>query len=66
MDYLSPNFFFSFCFLRTTSRLRSFHELFLNLMGLLPTYLPKDKDKSVNLTVPDVLDTDLSLISDFF
>lgn len=45
MDYLVPNFFLSFCFLRTTSRLRSFHELFLSLMGLLPTYLPKDKDK---------------------
>lgn len=38
--YLRPNFFFSFCFLRTTSRFRSFHMLLRSLMGLEPTYFP--------------------------
>lgn len=38
--YLRPNFFFSFCFLRTTSRFRSFHMLLRSLMGREPTYFP--------------------------
>lgn len=39
-SYLSPSFFFSFCFLRTISILRSFHMLLRSLMGRLPTYFP--------------------------
>lgn len=38
--YLRPSFFFSFCFLRTTSRFRSFHMLLRSLMGREPTYFP--------------------------
>lgn len=45
LAYLSPSFFFSFCFLRTISKFLSFHVLFRNLMGLLPTYLPASIQK---------------------
>lgn len=38
-----PNFFFSFSFFLTISRFLSRHELFLNLIGRLPTYLPENR-----------------------
>lgn len=44
--YLRPNFFFSFCFLRTTSRFRSFHMLLRSLMGREPTYFPMGMEGS--------------------
>lgn len=44
--YLRPSFFFSFCFLRTTSRFRSFHILLRSLMGREPTYFPVETEGS--------------------
>lgn len=46
--YLNPNFFFSFSFFLATSNCLSRQELFLNLIGLFPTYLPgKKKQKYI-------------------
>lgn len=45
--YLRPSFFFSFCFLRTMSILRSFHMLLRSLMGRLPTYFPATKEQEM-------------------
>lgn len=39
--YLKPIFCFSASFFLTMSKFLSFQLLFLNLIGLLPTYLPE-------------------------